>query len=98
MDGGRQRICCFPDSSPSVLVEAGRGWDAGLVSHFTRGQECIQLRLPHPDAPLAYAYRAHFAPIDHIADRLLVEPQHLGDLGDGQELIWHGLNLIEYKG
>ena len=62
------------------------------MSHFARGQECIQLRLPHPDAPLAYAYRAHFAPIDHIADRLLVEPPHLGDLGDGQELIWHGLN------
>jgi hypothetical protein len=53
------------------------------VSEVAGSQECIQLRLPHSNTPLAYTHSAQFAAVDHVSHRLLVELQHLGDLGHG---------------
>ena len=36
--------------------------------------------------------------LDPVAYRLRVQLQQLGDLSDGQKLIWHALRLTEYNG
>jgi len=42
--------------------------------------------LAHPDAPLANAHVPHLAPVDHVADRLLIERQQLRDVLYGSSL------------
>jgi len=57
---------------------------------------------------LPYADGSKLAPVDHVADRLLIELEQGGDVFYGEQfvwiparwaaLIWHPLNLIESNG
>jgi hypothetical protein len=62
------------------------------------GDERVEIRLANPNPPFSDANCREIAGVDPVAHRLLVELEQLGDLSDGQELIWHTLNLIELNG
>jgi protein gp37 len=60
------------------------------------GQELIQVRAQDPHPARADPNRRQVPAVDHVSDRLLVELEQLGDLGNRQILvIWHRLSLIE---
>ena len=66
--------------------------------HLTSGNELLKSGPPDPDSALTNPHSRKLAAVDHVPDCLLVQPQRVGDLGDGQELVRHRLNLTEPNG
>ena len=66
---------------------------AGSVAVPAPGRRRDRIARSAPDAP--DSHRGQFASINHVPDGLWIELEQLRHVVDRQELIWHGLSLIE---